>query len=227
MNSTPSTPSGAPKNEGAPQPKRSRPIRDKLRAIMPWWAWILVLGLIAAVLASALAFAMMKSGQGKPGSSQSEPVGESRTYPAATTTGKYDKERETAPVQPPNSGYIPPAQPQVPVETAPTETSASEKKTTEKPKPQNNRGDGNRSQQRPDSRRPSVPNNSPNSPSTGNGNGRNNTGIGGTIGGNSGNGNSGRTNGGNTGGNTGAGDNAGTGNTRGNGQGNNGADEGN
>lgn len=192
---------------------------------MPWWAWILVLGLIAAVLASALAFAMMKSEQGKPGSPQSKPAGESRTYPAATTTGKYDKERETAPVQPPNSGYIPPAQPQVPVETAPTETSASETKTTEKPKPQHNRGDGNRSQQYPDSRRPSAPNNSPNSPS--NGNGRNNTGIGGTIGGNSGNGNAGGTNGGNTRGNTGAGDNAGTGDTRGNGQGNNGGNEGN
>lgn len=225
MNSTPSTPSGAPENKEAPQPKRSRPIRDRLRAIMPWWAWILVLGLIAAVLASALAFAMMKSEQGKPGSPQSKPAGESRTYPAATTTGKYDKERETAPVQPPNSGYIPPAQPQVPVETAPTETSASETKTTEKPRPQHNRGDGNRSQQHPDSRRPSAPNNSPNSPS--NGNGRNNTGIGGTIGGNSGNGNAGGTNGGNTRGNTGAGDNAGTGDTRGNGQGNNGGNEGN
>ena len=247
MNSTPSAPSGAPKDQGnkpsspntagnpvapeesqtsappAESPKRGRAlaVKDKMRSIMPWWAWILVLGLVAAVLASLLALGMMKSGQNKDRTPAGGATGVSASYPAPTTTGKYDKERETNPVAPPNGGYVPPAQQWVPEQQAPAETSASEEKTSQAPKPQSNRGERpNRSQSSPNGTRPSGPgNNSPSRPNPGN-TGGTGTGNGGTNGG--GTGNNGGTGTG-TGGNSG---NGGTSGTGGAGGGNGGANAG-
>lgn len=261
MTSTPSAPSGAPKDKGNAQspetagnpetpedastsaspaepqnPKRSHPLMEKMRSIMPWWAWILVVGLIAAVIASLMALALMKTGQNKVGAGSDETAQVSANYPAPTTTGKYDKDRETAPVQPPNSGYIPPVQQQVPEQPAPVETSASEEKTSQQPKPETNRDKQKQSQHEGGNKRPSAPsNNEPRKPNPGTNSGNtSNNGPGGNGGASNGNsrpdntGGNGNANGGNGGANgPGGGNGAGNNTNSQNGGGNNQTNRGN
>ncbi|SQI18627.1 hypothetical protein [Corynebacterium jeikeium] len=108
----------------------------KFFGIMPFWAWVLTLGLIATIIVAIGAFATMRSTEtGAPGSSsnteQLKP-----SYPKPTTTGKYDDD-ETPPTPDAGPGYGGGNQnyyaPQEPVQTeqeTPTE-SESESESSE------------------------------------------------------------------------------------------------
>lgn len=111
----------------------------KFFGIMPFWAWVLTLGLIATIIVAIGAFTTMRSTEtGAPGSSsnteQLKP-----SYPKPTTTGKYDDD-ETKPTPDAGSGYGGSYQdyyaPQQPVQTeqeAPTESESSEPSSSTKP----------------------------------------------------------------------------------------------
>lgn len=111
----------------------------KFFGIMPFWAWVLTLGLIATIIVAIGAFTTMRSTEtGAPGSSsnteQLKP-----SYPKPTTTGKYDDD-ETKPTPDAGSGYGGSYQdyyaPQQPVQTeqeAPTESESSEPSSSKKP----------------------------------------------------------------------------------------------
>ncbi len=76
----------------------------KFFGIMPFWAWVLTLGLIATIIVAVGAFTAMRSTEtGAPGSSsnteQLKP-----SYPKPTTTGKYDDD-ETPPTPDAGPGY--------------------------------------------------------------------------------------------------------------------------
>ena len=108
----------------------------KFFGIMPFWAWVLTLGLIATIIVAVGAFTAMRSTEtGAPGSSsnteQLKP-----SYPKPTTTGKYDDD-ETPPTPDAGSGYgggyqdyYAPQQPVQPEEETPTE-SDSESESSE------------------------------------------------------------------------------------------------
>ena len=108
----------------------------KFFGIMPFWAWVLTLGLIATIIVAVGAFTAMRSTEtGAPGSSsnteQLKP-----SYPKPTTTGKYDAD-DTPPTPDAGSGYgggyqdyYAPQQPVQPEEETPTE-SESESESSE------------------------------------------------------------------------------------------------
>ncbi|MCG7457405.1 hypothetical protein [Corynebacterium sp. ACRPH] len=76
----------------------------KFFGIMPFWAWVLTLGLIATIIVAVGAFTTMRSTEtGAPGSSSNtEQLNPS--YPKPTTTGKYDDD-ETPPTPDAGPGY--------------------------------------------------------------------------------------------------------------------------
>ena len=76
----------------------------KFFGIMPFWAWVLTLGLIATIIVAVGAFTAMRSTEtGAPGSSSNtEQLNPS--YPKPTTTGKYDDD-ETPPTPDAGPGY--------------------------------------------------------------------------------------------------------------------------
>lgn len=113
----------------------------KFFGIMPFWAWVLTLGLIATIIVAIGAFTTMRSTEtGAPGSSsnteQLKP-----SYPKPTTTGKYDDD-ETKPTPDAGSGYGGSYQdyyaPQQPVQTeqeAPTESESESSEPSSSKKP--------------------------------------------------------------------------------------------
>lgn len=137
-----------PENPESPEPPEDPENTDELEeekpksglrkffGIMPFWAWVLTLGLIATIIVAVGAFTAMRSTEtGAPGSSsnteQLKP-----SYPKPTTTGKYDKD-ETPPTPDAGPGYGGGNQnyyaPQEPVQTeqeTPTE-SESESESSE------------------------------------------------------------------------------------------------
>lgn len=76
----------------------------KFFGIMPFWAWVLTLGLIATIIVAVGAFTTIRSTEtGAPGSSSNtEQLNPS--YPKPTTTGKYDDD-ETPPTPDAGPGY--------------------------------------------------------------------------------------------------------------------------
>ena len=113
----------------------------KFFGIMPFWAWVLTLGLIATIIVAVGAFTAMRSTEtGAPGSSsnteQLKP-----SYPKPTTTGKYDKD-ETPPTPDAGPGYGGGNQnyyaPQEPVQTeqeTPTESESESSEPSSSTKP--------------------------------------------------------------------------------------------
>ena len=187
------TPSETPANPTAPDDLEEDKPKSGLRkffGIMPFWAWVLTLGLIATIIAGVTAYATMRSTQtGSPGSASStEQLKPS--YPKPTTTGKYDDD-DTKPTPDAGPGYGGYQNyyyaPQVPQTTEQTETETSEEnkpsegskpaKPSKSPKPSPGRNTGG----------PSVGGQRP---------GGN---VGGNAGGTSGNGNAGTGNGNSTG----------------------------
>lgn len=142
-NSAPGTPDEYDEEE---KPKSG--IR-KFFGIMPFWAWVLTLGLIAAIIVAAVAFTTMRSTEtGAPGSTtnteQLKP-----SYPKPTTTGKYDDD-DTTPTPDAGPGYGGGYQdyyaPQQPVQTE-QETSTEESESSSpssNPQPSRPEREGNR-----------------------------------------------------------------------------------
>lgn len=106
----------------------------KFFGIMPFWAWVLTLGLIATIIVAVGAFTAMRSTEtGAPGSSsnteQLKP-----SYPKPTTTGKYDDD-ETPPTPDAGPGYGGGNQnyyaPQEPVQTEEETSTESESEGSE------------------------------------------------------------------------------------------------
>ncbi|MGJ4093454.1 hypothetical protein [Corynebacterium macclintockiae] len=195
------TPSETPANPTAPDDLEEDKPKSGLRkffGIMPFWAWVLTLGLIATIVAGVTAYATMRSTEtGSPGSASStEQLKPS--YPKPTTTGKYDDDdtKPTPDAGPGYGGYQNYYAPQVPQTTEQTETETSEEnKPSESSKPS----------------KPSKPSKSP-KPSRGRNSGGPSIGgqrpggnVGGNAGGTSGNGNTGTGNGNSTGTGTGTG----------------------
>ncbi|MGJ4082737.1 hypothetical protein ACN4DW_04905 [Corynebacterium macclintockiae] len=199
------TPSETPANPTAPDDLEEDKPKSGLRkffGIMPFWAWVLTLGLIATIVAGVTAYATMRSTEtGSPGSASStEQLKPS--YPKPTTTGKYDDD-DTKPTPDAGPGYGGYQDyyyaPQVPQTTEQTETQTSEEnkpsegskpaKPSKSPKPSPGRNTGG----------PSVGGQRP---------GGN---VGGNAGGTSGNGNTGTGNGNSTGTGTGTDSDAGAG----------------
>lgn len=190
------TPSETPANPTAPDDLEEDKPKSGLRkffGIMPFWAWVLTLGLIATIVAGVTAYATMRSTEtGTPGSASStEQLKPS--YPKPTTTGKYDDD-DTKPTPDAGPGYGGYQDyyyaPQVPQTTEQTETETSEEnKPSEGSKPA----------------KPAKPSKSP-KPSPGRNTGGPSVGgqrpggnVGGNAGGTSGNGNTGTGNGNSTG----------------------------
>lgn len=113
----------------------------KFFGIMPFWAWVLTLGLIATIIVAVGAFTAMRSTEtGAPGSSsnteQLKP-----SYPKPTTTGKYDAD-DTPPTPDAGSGYgggyqdyYAPQQPVQPEEETPTESESESSEPSSSTKP--------------------------------------------------------------------------------------------
>lgn len=191
------TPSETPANPTAPDDLEEDKPKSGLRkffGIMPFWAWVLTLGLIATIIAGVTAYATMRSTEtGSPGSASStEQLKPS--YPKPTTTGKYDDD-DTKPTPDAGPGYGGYQDyyyaPQVPQTTEQTETQTSE---------ENKPSEGSKPAKPSKSSKPS-PDRNPGGPSVGGQRPGGN--VGGNAGGTSGNGNTGTGNGNSTG--TGAG----------------------
>lgn len=132
---SPETPED-PENTDELEEEKPKSGLRKFFGIMPFWAWVLTLGLIATIIVAVGAFTAMRSTEtGAPGSSsnteQLKP-----SYPKPTTTGKYDDD-ETPPTPDAGPGYGGGNQnyyaPQEPVQTeqeTPTE-SESESESSE------------------------------------------------------------------------------------------------
>lgn len=190
------TPSETPANPTAPDDLEEDKPKSGLRkffGIMPFWAWVLTLGLIATIVAGVTAYATMRSTEtGSPGSASStEQLKPS--YPKPTTTGKYDDDdtKPTPDAGPGYGGYQNYYAPQVPQTTEQTETQTSE---------ENKPSEGSKPAKPSKSPKPS-PGRNPGGPSVGGQRPGGN--VGGNAGGTSGNGNTGTGNGNSTG--TGAG----------------------
>lgn len=189
--------SETPTNPTAPDdPEEDKPKSGlrKFFGIMPFWAWVLPLGLIATIVAGVTAYTTMRSTEtGSPGSASStEQLKPS--YPKPTTTGKYDDD-DTKPTPDAGPGYGSYQDyyyaPQVPQTTEQTETETSE---------ENKPSEGSKPAKPSKSPKPS-PGRNPGGPSVGGQRPGGN--VGGNAGGTSGNGNTGTGNGNSTG--TGAG----------------------
>ena len=191
------TPSETPANPTAPDDLEEDKPKSGLRkffGIMPFWAWVLTLGLIATIVAGVTAYATMRSTEtGTPGSASStEQLKPS--YPKPTTTGKYDDD-DTKPTPDAGPGYGGYQDyyyaPQVPQTTEQTETETSE---------ENKPSEGSKPAKPSKSPKPS-PGRNPGGPSVGGQRPGGN--VGGNAGGTSGNGNPGTGNGNSTGTGTG------------------------
>ncbi|MGJ4108040.1 hypothetical protein ACN4DQ_05170 [Corynebacterium macclintockiae] len=195
------TPSETPANPTAPDDLEEDKPKSGLRkffGIMPFWAWVLTLGLIATIIAGVTAYATMRSTEtGSPGSASStEQLKPS--YPKPTTTGKYDDDdtKPTPDAGPGYGGYQNYYAPQVPQTTEQTETETSEEnKPSEGSKPAK--------PAKPSKSPKPSPGRNPGGPSVGGQRPGGN--VGGNAGGTSGNGNTGTGNGNSTGTGTGAG----------------------
>lgn len=93
-----------PENPDEMEEEKPKSGLRKFFGIMPFWAWVLTLGLIATIIVAVGAFTAMRSTEtGAPGSSsnteQLKP-----SYPKPTTTGKYDDD-ETPPTPDAGPGY--------------------------------------------------------------------------------------------------------------------------
>lgn len=131
---------GSDNNESA-----MRRFLGKMESIMPLWAWVVALGVVLAIALSITAAVVMKTMDVGTDSLDGEPRSFQPSYPAATTTGKWDDAPDieggdgSAYVDP-NYNYVPPA----PVETEPTsESSSAPSETSSKkpPKPEPGRGE--------------------------------------------------------------------------------------
>ena len=187
------TPSETPANPTAPDDLEEDKPKSGLRkffGIMPFWAWVLTLGLIATIIAGVTAYATMRSTEtGSPGSASStEQLKPS--YPKPTTTGKYDDD-DTKPTPDAGPGYGGYQDyyyaPQVPQTTEQTETQTSE---------ENKPSEGSKPAKPSKSSKPS-PGRNTGGPSVGGQRPGGN--VGGNAGGTSGNGNAGTGNGNSTG----------------------------
>lgn len=190
-------PSETPANPTVPDDLEEDKPKSGLRkffGIMPFWAWVLTLGLIATIVAGVTAYATMRSTEtGTPGSASStEQLKPS--YPKPTTTGKYDDD-DTKPTPDAGPGYGGYQDyyyaPQVPQTTEQTETETSE---------ENKPSEGSKPAKPSKSPKPS-PGRNPGGPSVGGQRPGGN--VGGNAGGTSGNGNPGTGNGNSTGTGTG------------------------
>lgn len=189
------TPSETPANPTAPDDLEEDKPKSGLRkffGIMPFWAWVLTLGLIATIVAGVTAYATMRSTEtGSPGSASStEQLKPS--YPKPTTTGKYDDDdtKPTPDAGPGYGGYQNYYAPQVPQTTEQTETQTSEEnKLSEGSKPAK--------PAKPSKSPKPSPGRNPGGPSVGGQRPGGN--VGGNAGGTSGNGNPGTGNGNSTG----------------------------
>lgn len=65
-------------------------IWEKAGNFMPVWAWILAVGLVLALLSAIVAFAVMSDAKTTSTGGVGEATQVTPSYPAATTTGKYD-----------------------------------------------------------------------------------------------------------------------------------------
>ncbi|RIX33842.1 hypothetical protein D3M95_09115 [Corynebacterium falsenii] len=70
-------------------------IWEKARDFMPVWAWILAVGLVLALLSAIVSFAVMSSAKTTTTGGVGEATQVTPSYPAATTTGKYDDKENT------------------------------------------------------------------------------------------------------------------------------------
>lgn len=96
--------SANPGEDGQEEDEEPKSGLRKFFGIMPFWAWVLTLGLIATIIVAVGAFTTMRSTEtGAPGSSSNtEQLNPS--YPKPTTTGKYDDD-ETPPTPDAGPGY--------------------------------------------------------------------------------------------------------------------------
>ena len=112
----------------------------KMEHIMPLWAWVLAIGAIFALLFALLAGIMMNNLDVGKDSLDGDNTTISPSHPAATTTGKWDKEPEIGGGDGSyGTGYDPNYVPQAPLSTVQENTKesapSSEKKKPEESKP--------------------------------------------------------------------------------------------
>lgn len=112
----------------------------RMLEFMPLWAWVLCFGLVLALFMVGGAIATMSNLQVGNDSPDGKPSQVRMEYPAATTTGKYDKDTDKPAASQqqyiPDYNYQPQQQWTPPATQAPTNTDNQSTKTSEsKPKP--------------------------------------------------------------------------------------------
>lgn len=152
-NSKPTGPTENPESQEESEEEKPKSGFRKFFGIMPFWAWVLTLGLIATIIVAIGAYTSMRSTEtGTPGSiSNTEQL--KRSYPKPTTSGKYDDD-DTKPTPDAGSGYGSGYgngyqdygyTPQEPQQTEATSTESETEKPSTSPKPSTpSRGGDNR-----------------------------------------------------------------------------------